>query len=120
MKTKQDPRHLTRTHLMRELFAWDFRKDKKPSDLKEVVENLEQIDRLIKAAAAERPITEINKIDLAILRLSIFELIMKRGVPYKVVVDEAVELGKEFGSNSSASFINGVLGKVIEEQKINE
>lgn len=119
MKTKSDPRHLKRIHLMQALFSWDFQK-KSPPEIEEIVKNIAQIDGLIKKTASQRPLNEINKIDLAILRLSIFELIMEKGIPFKVVVDEAVELGKEFGSDSSASFINGVLGKVIEEEKLDE
>lgn len=119
MKTRQDPRHIKRVHLMQLLFTWDFQK-KTPAEIEEIVKNINKIDDLIRFAAAQRPITEINKIDLSILRLSIFELIMEKGTPFKVVVDEAVELGKEFGADSSASFINGVLGKVIEEQKLDE
>ena len=63
---------------------------------------------------------KINKIDLAILRLSVYELIsnQKVKVPPKVVVDEAVELAKEFGSDASPGFVNGVLGKLIEIEKI--
>ncbi len=119
MKTKQDPRHIKREHLMQLLFTWDFQK-KKSAQIASIVENIDKIDDLIRDAASQRPVNEINKIDLAILRLSIFELIMEKGAPFKVIVDEAVELGKEFGSDSSASFINGVLGKVIEEQKLDE
>lgn len=117
MKTRHDPRHLKRVRVMQQLFTWDFSK-RKTSEIQEILPNLEQIDSLIKACAPERPLSGINKIDLAILRLSIFELIIKKGVPFKVVVDEAVELGKEFGSGSSAGFINGVLGKVIQEKGI--
>lgn len=75
--------------------------------------NLDKIDQLIGKCAPDRPISQINKIDLSILRLSAFELIIEKTAPLKVVIDEAVELGKEFGSDSSPSFINGVLGKFV-------
>lgn len=104
---------------MQELFAWDFTL-KKPAS-KEVAEILSQqkkIDRAIQKCAPQWPLRQINKIDLAILRLSIFELMNKKEVPPKVVVDEAVELGKQYGSESSSGFINGVLGKLIEEEQI--
>ncbi len=113
MKLKSDPRHLKRTKLMQKLFTWEFSPDKKPP-----INNLDKIDKLIEKAAPGRPIGDINKIDLSILRLAIFELIIETGVPPKVAIDEAVELGKEFGSDSSSSFINGVLGKVVTIKKI--
>lgn len=119
MKTAQDPRHLKRIQLMQSLFSWNFQKEKKPpTNLYDLVKNIKEIDNLIAASAPGRPIGQINKIDLAILRLAVFELIIKRDAPPKVIVDEAIELGKEFGSDSSAGFINGVLGKLIETKKI--
>lgn len=114
MKLRSDPRHLKRIKLMQMLFSWNFRPDKKPfKEIVDIVSNLKQINELIASSAPDRPIKEINKIDLAILRLSVFELIIKKGVPPKVIVDEAIELGKEFGGDSSSSFINGALGKLI-------
>ncbi len=119
MKKKSDPRHLKRVVLIQELFSWQFRKNKVPSlKIREIVSNLSKIDKLISESAPDRPIVQINKVDLAILRLAVFELIIETGTPPKVVIDEAVELGKEYGSDSSASFINGALGKLIEIKKI--
>ena len=114
MKKRFDPRHLKRIKLMRILFSWNFQPKKNASGLiKKIIPNLAEIDNLIAESATDRPIKQINKIDLAILRLSVFELIIDKGVPPKVVIDEAVELGKEYGSDSSASFINGALGKLL-------
>lgn len=119
MKTKSDPRHQKRIKLMQELFSWNFKKDSPiNSDVRPIIENLEKIDKLIEESAPNRPLDEINKIDLSILRLSVFELIIVKGTPPKVVVDEAVELGKEYGSESTPSFINGALGKLIENEEI--
>ncbi len=119
MKLKTDPRHIERTKLMEALFSWNFiQKKKPPKKIAEIVKNLTQIDSIISECAKDRPIFEINKIDLAILRLAVFELIMEKGVPPKVVIDEAVELGKEFGSDSSSAFINGALGQVIKLKNI--
>lgn len=99
---------------MRELFSWQFRDNKKPGvNIHPIVTDLPEIDKVIAQSASDRPIGEINKIDLAILRIAVFELIIDKGVPPKVAIDEAVELGKEYGSDSSASFINGALGKVV-------
>jgi len=62
------------------------------------------------------PVDKLNKIDLAILRLAIYELERKK-TPPKVIIDEAVELAKEFGGENSPSFINGVLGTIYKEAK---
>lgn len=103
---------------MQGLFVWDFQKQSSPKDAesKAVIENLPQIDKEITQAAPTWPIDKINKTDLAILRLATFELIIVKDVPFKVIVDEAIELGKEFGSDNSPEFINGVLGKIIKVQ----
>lgn len=119
MKKKSDPRHLKRIELIQTLFSWQFRPEQKPSSkIAEIVSKLKKIDKLISESAPDRPISEINRIDLAILRLAVFELIIDIGTPPKVVIDEAVELGKEFGSDSSAAFINGALGKLVKIKKI--
>lgn len=119
MKRKSDPRHLKRAKIIQDLFPWQFRPNQKANDnIKEIVRHLPEIDKLIAASAPNRPLEEINRIDLAILRLAIFELIIEKGAPPKVIIDEAVELGKEYGSSSSAGFINGALGKLVEIKKI--
>ena len=121
MKTARDPRHLRRIAVIRELFSWEFNKKSKLSkESKEIIASLDRIDKLIAKSAPGRPLEQINKIDLAILRLAAFELIIKKGIPFKVVVDEAVELGKEYGSDSSPSLINGALGKLINLEKISD
>lgn len=113
MKTPRDPRHLNRIKIMQEVFAWDFNNKNQISlGAKRVVKSLKELDKLISASAPTWPINKINKIDLAILRVATFELI-KTKVPGKVVVDEAIEMAKEYGGESSPSFINGVLGKLI-------
>lgn len=119
MKKKSDPRHLKRAKLIQDLFSWQFRPDEAPSaSIQKIVSHLSKIDKLIAKSAPDRPINQINKIDLSILRLAVFEIIIDKGVPPKVAIDEAVELGKEYGSDSSASFINGALGKLITIKKI--
>lgn len=60
------------------------------------------------------PVEKLNRIDLAILRLAIYELGNEK-IPPKVVIDEAVELAKEFGSENSSSFVNGVLGTIYKD-----
>jgi N utilization substance protein B len=76
------------------------------------IENLEQLDQNIKDFAPAWPIDQISIIDRNILRLAIFEILHDNKIPVKVVINEAVELAKSFGSNNSSRFVNGVLGSV--------
>jgi transcription antitermination factor NusB len=112
MKTAKDPRHLIRVKIIKSLFAESFTHQKNlPEISKKIILKKKEIDNLIKKAAPTWPIDGLNKIDLAILRLAIFEL-KEEKTPPKVIIDEAVELAKEFGGESSPSFINGVLGTI--------
>ncbi|MFO0955223.1 MAG: transcription antitermination factor NusB [Candidatus Saccharibacteria bacterium] len=76
-----------------------------------------EADALITPAAPEWPLEQIAKMDLAILRLAIYELHIKREVPPKVVINEAVELAKSFGGDNSSRFINGVLGTIYRQSE---
>jgi N utilization substance protein B len=76
------------------------------------VKNREQIDSNIHKFAPAWPVDQLATVDRNILRLAIFEILFDNKVPIKVAVNEAVELAKTFGSESSAKFINGVLGSV--------
>ncbi len=77
-----------------------------------VVQNKEKIDHNIKSFAPAWPIEQIPAVDRNILRLAIFEILLDNKVPVKVAINEAVELAKTFGSESSSKFVNGVLGSV--------
>lgn len=117
MKTARDPRHKKRRILIKELFAQSFTKQKKlSSQTIRVLSKIHMLDKKIGSAAPTWPIDKLNKIDLAILRLAVFEL-SNKSTPPKVVIDEAVELAKEFGSEASPSFINGVLGTIFKQGK---
>jgi N utilization substance protein B len=117
MKTVKDPRHQKRRETVRELFAETFSEQPKYSQLtKQVLANKDAIDETIEQAAPAWSIDKLNKIDLAILRLAVYEL-DKGDVPPKVVIDEAVELAKEFGSENSPSFINGALGSIYKDDR---
>jgi len=74
---------------------------------------LPNIDEKITKIAPEYPIEKINKIDLAILRLAVYEMEIEKDKPPKVTVDEAIELAKEFGGETSPAFINGALGNLL-------
>lgn len=134
-------RHLSRSIAMQSLYEWDFKKgdiDK----LKQVVErnikqygpglentefvwklaegvvtHLSKIDKIIEKSAPEWPIEQITIIDRNVLRIGLYELLFgnRQEVPPKVAINEAIELAKTFGGESSGKFINGVLGTVYRE-----
>lgn len=113
MKTPNDPRHQKRINRMQQLFSYSFRENVVPEDVSAVIEMLPKIDATIEKSAPEWPVDKIAKIDLAILRLAIWELLFEAKEPPKVIIDEAVELGKTFGNEHSAKFVNGVLGTIV-------
>jgi len=116
MKTATDPRHLRRCEAVKILFAETFAKQPRPSELVEaILKQKRKIDKKIEKAAPAWPIANLNKIDLAILRLAVYEL-ENGDTPPKVIIDEAVELAKEYGAESSSSFINGVLGTIYKDE----
>ncbi len=120
MKTPHDPRHRWRLDLFKTLYQYSFQPNQPnlESSLQSILLHLPQIDNLIQKYAPEWPLDKINKIDLAILRLAIFELLTAHA-PYKVIIDEAVEIAKHYGSDRSHAFINGVLGQIIANENIN-
>ncbi len=77
-----------------------------------VMQNKEKIDHNIQSFAPAWPINQIPVVDRNILRLAIFEILLDNRVSVKVVINEAVELAKTFGSDNSPKFVNGVLGSV--------
>lgn len=117
MKSARDPRHKNRIVAVKELFAESFSIQPHTSELaKEVGKNITAIDTIIQKSAPAWPLDKLNKIDLAVLRLAVYELLYTKEPP-KAVIDEAVEIAKEFGTDTSASFINGVLGTVYAGEK---
>ena len=113
MKTSQDPRHKRRQRLVQELFSYTFHSQPISEDTKLVLDNQATLDEKIQKAAPDFPLEKINKIDLAILRLASFELLIEKKEPKNVIIDEAVELAKEFGNDTSPAFVNGVLGHIV-------
>src|SRR5258708_4123004 len=106
MKSASDPRHKLRRKIVKQLFANEFAKQDTSLTARKIISQSVKIDKIITKAAPEWPIEKINKIDLAILRLATWE-IMEKKTPAKAVIDEAVELAKEYGSESSPGFVNG-------------
>jgi N utilization substance protein B len=84
-----------------------------------VIEQLDLIQSYIKRYV-DRPVSEVDPIELSILRIAIFELLKRRDVPYKVVVNEALELAKAFGATDGYKFVNGILDKVAREARREE
>ena len=131
-------RHLSRTVAMQTLYEWDFNgrkaslKDLAKYNIEQlapgleddtfiynlldgVQNNLVQVDKTIVETAPEWPLEQITIIDRNILRLGIYELLFAKEVPPKVAINEAVELGKTFGGESSGKFVNGVLGTLYKK-----
>jgi len=130
-----DPRHKKRIALMQQLFAYTFvdrsempvlpaaahpspteSDDEIPLGddeiIQKIVAKIPEIDVQLQENAPERPLKDINKVDLAILRLIMFESLQEK-TPKKVLINEAIELAKKYGTESSPKFVNGVLGKLL-------
>jgi len=82
-------------------------------EIKGIIEKKDIVDDTINRYAKGWEISRIAKVDLAILRLAVYEILYSDDIPNKVAVNEAVELAKSFSSDKSPSFVNGVLGKII-------
>lgn len=134
-------RHLQRSVVMQTLFEWDFQGQKPERALAILRKNLSEfaaglddttfartlmegalekqtiIDNLIEKCAPEWPLDQVSVVDRNILRLGIYELMFGNydEVPPKVAINEAIELGKTFGSDSTPRFVNGVLGTIYRE-----
>ena len=81
-----------------------------------VLANREQLDGFVGRYAPEWPVDQIAIIDRNILRIAIYELLLDKETPVKVAINEAVELAKRFGSDSSGRFVNGVLGTLVAKE----
>ncbi len=138
MRSKADPRHTSRKLALSSIFCWLFTEPTNDECLllskdtletedvefdRDLVEyivggvktHLVDIDNIIADSAPEWPIDKIAKVDLVILRIAVFEVVFGKKTPIKVAIDEAVELSKEFGNDTSHKFVNGVLGTVVEK-----
>ncbi len=134
-------RHLSRSIAMQSLYEWDFKGEKKETiadiiqrNIKEfapgmedssfiemlvmtTLNNQDKIDPLIEKCAPEWPLNQVTLVDRNVLRLGICELLFGdyAEVPPKVAINEAIELAKSFGGESSGRFVNGVLGTIYRE-----
>lgn len=134
-------RHLSRSIVLQTLFEWDLN-DGEKKDVEEilirnveefapnktdlpfmkrlldsVIQKKKELDLVIEKAAPEWPIDRISPVDRNILRIGLYELLFadRSEVPAKVAINEAIELGKQFGGEHSSRFVNGVLGAVYKE-----
>jgi N utilization substance protein B len=87
--------------------AWDFAKG--------IIENLDEIDSLIKKHLINWTFERLSSIDKNILRLGTYELLFKDDIPIEVTLNEAIEIAKKFGSNKSGKFVNGILDRIAKE-----
>lgn len=129
-----DPRHNARMVSLQCLFAMDLREGSQETQLDWLMEDnplpsrgvafandlvqgvrasLTELDELIHKYAPAWPVSQLSVVDRNVLRIALFELLHHQGTPRKSAVNEAVELAKQFGSESSARFVNGVLGSII-------
>ena len=138
MISDTDPRHTSRKLALSSIFSWSFCEpdiDKNVETSAEILEeegvsydneltkfivngvreHTDEIDKIIEECAPDWPLDKIAKIDLVILRIAIFEMLFGKKTPVKVAIDEAVEIAKEYGNDTSHKFINGVLGTVVEK-----
>jgi len=118
MKVSSDPRHTRRRRIVKQLFSWSFNPAGRVNRItKVIITNLGKIDPIIEKNARQWPLAQIARIDVAVLRLAIYEWLVDKTQPEKVIIDEAIELAKEFGGKASPAFINGVLGSVVKNVK---
>jgi transcription antitermination factor NusB len=114
LKTASDPRHKKRIRAFKTIYSHTFSNQEITSKLgQKVIEKQTEIDEVITKCATEWPINQINRTDLAVLRLAIWELLYKKKTPTKVIIDEAVEIAKRYGSHTSGSFVNGALAGAL-------
>ena len=83
-----------------------------------VAENLESIDQELKSYSTNWALDRMPRVDLALLRLSTYELLYNQDVPLNVVINESIEIGKRFGTEETPSFVNGVLDKISKRNRL--
>ena len=81
-----------------------------------VINNVSELDGIF-APFLSRPLDDLDQVDKALLRVATFELMYRQEVPYRVVINEAIILAKEFAEQDSHKFVNGVLDKVVKANK---
>jgi transcription termination factor NusB len=115
----QDNRHQSRLERVQHLFAWDFQRqnhdDEQFAPIAELLPRLDKIDEVILKFATKRTLEQFDKVDLAILRQALYEL-MYTNTPPAVAIDEAIEIAKSLADPASAGFIHGVLASYTDQE----
>lgn len=120
-----DPRHIRRIMLVQALYSRSFIGEQQlmelPSELAVELQTIEghlsDIDKAIQTYAPKYPLDQVAKTDLAILRVAVYELTIKKTEPTKVIINEAVDLAKEMGSERAFAFVNAVLGAIVQPKE---
>lgn len=81
-----------------------------------ICQNMQKIDSILEETSKGWKLSRMNRADLSVLRLAVYEMNYDEEVPVKVAINEAVELSKRFGGEESASFVNGILGKIASDE----
>lgn len=135
-------RHLARSIIMQTLYQWDFRG--RPSSalpaivdglllefgtgleehdayiregVEKIVDHIDEIDATIKTFASNWPMTQMSLVDRNILRIGVYEIKFNDAIPGRVAINEAIEIAKSYGGQSSGKFVNGILGAVYNDVK---
>lgn len=134
-------RHLARSIVMQSLYQWDFRDQSKKQipeilhnnleefgvgldddnklfvdkTFKEIIKKLPQIDKKIQSYSPDYSLKQMGSIDRNVLRIGVYELYFNPGIPAKVAINEAIEMAKNYGGNSSGKFVNGILGAMYKD-----
>jgi len=133
-------RHLARTLAMQSLFQWDFKENQEKgieeimqytrrefapefndndyvdSTVRGVIAFKTEIDETLEKFAKDWSIKQMAIVDRNVLRIGVYELIYNENIPAKVAINEAIEMAKAFGGETSGKFINGVLGAIYKDQ----
>lgn len=132
-------RHLARAIALQSLYEWDFHGGKKAAEeivernlvefapqldekdfckgiVNGITEHQADLDATITKFAPDWPLAKITTVDRNVLRIGSYELLFNFDIPSKVAINEAIELAKTFGGESSGKFVNGVLGAVYRDQ----
>jgi len=115
-----DKRHQRRMKTVQELYSLFFINSKaKPKSplVSEIASQTKKLDAYIDEFARIHTAVDLAKVDLAILRLAVYELLIEAKAPPKVVINEAVELAKDFGGDNSPAFVNAILGGLYQKYK---
>ncbi|WP_425448595.1 transcription antitermination factor NusB [Dethiothermospora halolimnae] len=90
------------------------------STARAIIENLANIDEKIQKHSKKWKINRIAKVDLAIIRIAVYEILYKDDIPFKVSINEALEIGKKYSTDEAGKFINGILGSLVRTIDSNE